>query len=160
MTLCSLMSGAWILCSAGSRPWDMGAPGHPDSDLRASFWSKNKGGALPPRLSPGSAADGGENTPLIKQWLLWTLHSALISSYVLFLLCRSWDNTLENCFVQNLLSPRACVRIIILEKTKWKISLRATLAKQREPWAKQLVFQNSISRVCKSGWERILNYAC
>ena len=145
MTLCSLTSGAWITRSARSRPWDKGGPGHPDSDLRASVWSKNKGGAPPPGPFPGSATAGGEGvkTPLL-----------LNSSYVLFLRCRSWDNTIDNCFVRNWLSPRARVRII-LEKTRWKFSLRATLAKQREPWAKQLVFQNSISRVCKSGWGRL-----
>ena len=135
MTLCSLTSGAWIMRSARSRPWYKGGPGHPDSDLRASVWSKNKGGAGP--------------LPWIRYRWGWK-HS----SYVLFLRCRSWDNTLENCFVRNWLSPRARVRII-REKTRWKFSLRATLAKQREPWAKQLVFQNSISRVCKSGWGRL-----
>ena len=143
MTLCSLTSGAWIMRSARSRPWDKGGPGHPDSDLRASVWSKNKGGAPPPRAPPLDPLPLGVKTPLL-----------LNSSYVLFLRCRSWDNTLENCFVRNWLSPRARVRII-LEKTRWKFSLRATLAKQREPWAKQLVFQNSISRVCKSGWGRL-----
>ena len=132
MTLCSLTSGAWIMHSARSRPWDKGGPGHPYSDLPP-----------PPRAPPLDPLPLGVKTPLL-----------LNSSYVLFLRCRSWDNTLENCFVRNWLSPRARVRII-LEKTRWKFSLRATLAKQREPWAKQLVFQNSISRVCKSGWGRL-----
>ena len=64
--------------SGGSRPWDKGGGGHPDpeirgggrgrasspkknfSALRASFWSKNKGGQGPPGPFPGSAtADGG-----------------------------------------------------------------------------------------------------
>ena len=78
-------------------------------------------GAAPPRAPPLDPPPLGVKTPLL-----------LNSSYVLFLLCRSWDNTLENCFVRNWLSPRACVSII-LEKTKWKFSLSATLAKQREP---------------------------
>ena len=105
-------------------------------------------GAAPPRAPPLDRPPLEVKTPLL-----------LNSSYVLFLLCRSWNNTLENCFVQNFLSPRACVRIIH-EMTTWKFSLRATLAKQSEPWAKQPVFQNSVSRVCKSKWGRILNSHC
>ena len=79
------------------------------------------GGAPPPRAPPLDPLPLGVKTPLL-----------LNSSYVLFLRCRSWDNTLENSFAQNFLSPRACVRIIH-ENTTWKFSLRATLAKQREP---------------------------
>ena len=143
MTLCSLTSGAWITRSARSRPWDKGGPVIQTQTFGPQFGPKIRGAPPPPRAPSLDPLPLGVKTPLL-----------LNSSYVLFLRCRSWDNTIDNCFVWNWLSPRARVRII-LEKTRWKFSLRATLAKQREPWAKQLVFQNSISRVCKSGWGRL-----
>ena len=45
-----------------SRPWDKGGPGLKKnffSALRASVWSKNKGGRGPPGPSPGSTTDKG-----------------------------------------------------------------------------------------------------
>ena len=82
MTLCSLTSGAWIMRSARSRPWDKGGPGHPASALRASVWSKNKGGAPPPPGPfPGSATAGGENTPFTKQLVCFVSPMSFMGQY-------------------------------------------------------------------------------
>ena len=81
-------------------------------------------GAAPP-LDPLPL---GVKTPLL-----------LNSSYVLFLRCRSWDNTLENCFVRNWLSPRVCVRII-LEKTRWKFSFESYIGKAKRTLSKTASF--------------------
>ena len=150
MTLCSLMSGAWIMCSAGSRPWDKGGPGHPDSDLGPQFDPKVRGVDPPPSPSPGSATAGGENTALIKQWLLWTLNSALISSYGLFLLCRSCSFKICHLHVYTYVCTHNSW------KDKVEIFLESYIGKAKRTLSKtasfsRLNFQGLQKRVGKSG---------
>ena len=60
---------------------------------------------------------------------VWITTIDLFSWYVLFYLCRSCDNTLENCFFQISFYSRAYLRIIY-EKTKGPVPLGPLLGKQ------------------------------